>query len=268
MGEVTIHCVRHAQGFHNLNAANHSLPDPDLTPLGESQCATLSKVFPTASCFSSPPKITHLVASPLRRTLYTCLLSFPGEVERGLVVKALPELQETSGLPCDTGSEPAKLKEEFGSGRFAGTVDLELVKEGWNNKKGRWSPASSAIEARARHARLWLRNLAQEASKSSSEDVQIVVVTHGGYLHYFTEDWDGHASFTGTGWANTEFRSYNFADAQGQDANASLVETKESRQMRKGSEKPLSADEQRELRASAERESADAGFVTMEEAKL
>lgn len=268
MGKITIHCVRHAQGFHNLNTANHSLPDPDLTPLGESQCATLSKVFPTAPCFSSPPKITHLVASPLRRTLYTCLLSFPEEVERGLVVKALPELQETSDLPCDTGSAPSKLKDEFSSGPFAGKVDLEFVTEGWNSKTGRWSPAASAIEARAREARVWLRNLAVEASKSSSEDLNIVVVTHGGYLHYFTEDWDGHAKFTGTGWANTEFRSYNFVAPDGSDADASLVETKESRNMRKGEEKPLSADEQRELRASAEQHSAEQGFVSADASRL
>jgi broad specificity phosphatase PhoE len=263
MGKITIHAVRHAQGYHNLNAANHQLPDPELTPLGETQCATLASVFPTASCFPSPPKITHLVASPLRRTLYTCLLSFPAEVTRGLIVKALPELQETSDLPCDTGSAPEKLAKEF-----RGKVDLSLVNEGWNNKVGRWSPASSAIEARARDARIWLRNLGVEASKGSEEDVNIVVVTHGGYLHYFTEDWDGHANFTGTGWANTEFRSYEFVDLEGENGDASLQETAASRERRKGSEKPLTADEQRELRASAERQSAEEGFLTMDRAKL
>lgn len=262
MGKVTIHCVRHAQGFHNLNTANHQLPDPDLTPLGEAQCAKLSTDFPTASCFSSPPKITHLVASPLRRTLYTCLLSFPAEVKRGLVVKALPELQETSDLPCDTGSEPEKLAQEF-----AGKADFELVTEGWNSKTGRWSPASSAIEARARDARVWLRDLGTKAA-SAEEDVNIVVVSHGGYLHYFTEDWDGHATFTGTGWANTEFRSYEFVDAEGKDENASLSETPASRKRRKGTEQPLSADEQRELKASAERQTAENGFISADNSKL
>merc|ERR1712093_665387 len=68
MAKVTIHCVRHAQGFHNLSLANHTIPDPLLTPHGKSQCQTLSSTFP------SPSKITHLVSSPLRRTLYTPLL--------------------------------------------------------------------------------------------------------------------------------------------------------------------------------------------------
>lgn len=140
------------------------------------------------------------------------------------------------------------------------------MQDGWNNKVDRWSPASSAIEARARDARIWLRNLAAEASKTTSEDLNIVVVTHGGLLHYFTEDWDGYGSFTGTGWANTEFRSYQFVDAEGNDMNASFLETKESRERRKGSAQPLTADEQRTLKASAER--AEDGYVSMETAKL
>lgn len=250
MGKITIHCVRHAQGYHNLNEANHSIPDPDLTPLGETQCATLSKVFPS-SFPTGAPKITHLVASPLRRTLYTCLLSFPHEAQR-LTITALPELQETSGLPCDTGSEPGKLAAEFGN-----KVDFSLVHKGWNNKEGRWSPASSAIEARAKDARVWLKKLGEEAlAAGNGEDVNIVVVTHGGYLHYFTEDWIGHSTFTGTGWANTEFRSYEFVGNED-----SLEETVASRERRRGTETPLSKDEQRELRATAERESIEKGFI-------
>merc|ERR1711939_993415 len=110
MAKVTIHCVRHAQGFHNLSLANHTIPDPLLTPHGKSQCQTLSSTFP------SPSKITHLVSSPLRRTLYTTLLSFPTAITRGIRITALSELQETSNLPC-----------EFSQGEFAGTVDLSHV---------------------------------------------------------------------------------------------------------------------------------------------
>jgi len=251
MGKTTLHLVRHAQGYHNLNEANHSLPDPSLTPFGEQQCLALAASFPYHD------RVTHLVASPLRRTLYTCLLSFPEEVQRGLKVTALPELQETSDLPCDTGSARALLEEEFG----AGTVDLGLVGDGWNDKRGRWSPASSAIEARAREARIWLRGLAAE--RKGEEDVDIVVVTHGGYLHYFTEDWEGAERGTGTGWENTEWRSYEFVEGSGE---ASLSETRESRERRRGTERGLTADEQRELRASREREWRESGFQT--DAKL
>lgn len=32
----------------------------------------------------------------------------------------------------------------------------------------------------------------------------------GGFLHYITDDWESKDKFPGTGWANTEFRSYTF----------------------------------------------------------
>lgn len=173
-----IHLVRHAQGYHNLSIENQQLRDPDLTPLGETQCAELCKKF------DAHDKITHLVASPLRRTLYTCLHSFAPVVESGKKVIALPDAQEVSNLPCDTGLEPSKLKEELGD-----RVDLHLVQEGWNNKApgSRYYPAPPRLEARSRAVRLWLRDLAKEAG----EDSQIVLVTHGGILHFLTEDWDG-----------------------------------------------------------------------------
>lgn len=175
---------------------------------------------------------------------------------------ALPELQETSDLPCDTGSDPAKLKEEFES---KGQVDLSRVHEGWNSKTGPWAANATAIEIRAREARLFLRSLGEAAAQNASEDQHIVVVTHGGYLHYFTEDWNGHAKFTGTGWANTEFRSYEFVPGS---PDASLVETRESKEARRGSETPLTADEQRELRATAEKGWQDSGFQTPKEQEV
>ena len=43
---------------------------------------------------------------------------------------ALPDVQENSDKPCDTGSDLEILQEEFGRD----IVDLGLVFEGWNNK--------------------------------------------------------------------------------------------------------------------------------------
>lgn len=62
------------------------------------------------------------------------------------------------------------------------------MKEGWNSKKGRWASNAPAIEKRAREARVWLRELGEKALREGVEDVNIVVVTHGGFLHYFTDD--------------------------------------------------------------------------------
>lgn len=47
-------------------------------------------------------------------------------------VIAIPEAQETSDVPCDTGSDPDVLKKEFEEKKLP--VDLSLVKEGWNSK--------------------------------------------------------------------------------------------------------------------------------------
>ncbi|KAM3079504.1 hypothetical protein ACMFMG_005925 [Clarireedia jacksonii] len=234
---TTIHLVRHAQGFHNLCPANHQMHDPLLTDLGLEQCRTLSQTFPHNSL------ITHLVASPLRRTIYTTLHSFPSVLARGTKVIALPEIQETSDLPCDTGSDKAVLEEEFSKGEFKGMVDLGLVGEGWNVKTGKYEASSKASDGRAREARVWLRDLGR-----GKEDVHVVVVTHGGFLHYFTEDWEDSSKFLGTGWANIEFRSYQFVDEKGDDANASIKETRESRESRMGTEKELTREEQENLR--------------------
>ncbi|KAI9890461.1 MAG: hypothetical protein M1814_003945 [Vezdaea aestivalis] len=205
-----IHCVRHAEGLHSLNTPhNHHLRDPSLTAKGEQQCHVLQKKFPAKY------DIGLIVCSPLRRTVYTSLLGFDNIVKHGVHVIAHPDLQEISDLPCDSGSPIALLQEEF-----AGlSVDLSLVTPGWESKQGPYEPTPEAIRARAAEARTWLK-----AQKESD----IVVVTHGGFLHYLTEDWTRANEHVGTGWANTEFRSYTFDEA----TQNSLIELKESRDRR------------------------------------
>jgi broad specificity phosphatase PhoE len=154
-------CVRHAQGYHNLSIANHQMHDPLLTPYGEEQCRNLRKTFPYTD------SIDLVVASPIKRTIYTALISFePVLKNKELKVIALPELQETSDLPCDTGSTPEELAKEF-EGK---PVDLSLVNPGWNNKRMKWAPTATAIEKRARDARQWLM---------ARPEKNIVVVSHG-----------------------------------------------------------------------------------------
>ncbi|SLM41064.1 Histidine phosphatase superfamily, clade-1 [Lasallia pustulata] len=228
------------KGYHNLSVANYQLPDPDLTLHGEEQCHHLAQHFPYHK------SIELLVASPLRRTIYTTLLGFEPEIKRGLKIITLPEAQETSDNPCDTGSDVEVLKKEMADK----PVDLSLVTEGWNSKKGKWADDAEAIEARAKETRKWLQ---------ARPEKEIVLVTHGGFLHYFTGDWSDSVKFeAGTGWANTEYRSYTFKDEK--DDNASLVETTESRERRKGTEKPLSQTEQMELEATQNKKGENGGF--------
>ncbi|EDN10066.1 phosphoglycerate mutase [Histoplasma capsulatum] len=235
-----IHCVRHAQGYHNLSHANHILSDPLLTPHGESQCRALSAEFPHHS------RIDLVVASPLRRTLYTALLSFEDQIKsKGLKIVALPEIQETSDVPCDVGSDLAVLRKEVEENGMP--VDLELVGEDWNSKKGKWAPSAEAIANRAREARRWLK---------ARPEKEIVVVSHGGFLHYFTEDWQDSTLYQGTGWRNTEYRTFTFTSSTDRDDlygrpvdgdNASLVETCESRTRRGIAAEAPSRDLQKEF---------------------
>lgn len=174
-------------------------------------------------------------------------------------------MQETSSLPCDTGTDAERLKQEM-DGK---PVDLSLVQDGWNSKSGRWASTGAAIEERARQARLWLK---------SRTEKEIVVVTHGGLLHYLTEDWTESGIFdgknnsslvsarfaltdpVGTGWANTEFRSYHFAEAEEDDGDASMTETAESNYRRRGTEKPLTKAERLQLRETAKKTWERQGF--------
>ncbi|KAF2149363.1 PGAM-domain-containing protein [Myriangium duriaei CBS 260.36] len=243
-----VHLVRHAQGFHNLNVANHTMHDPLLTPVGIEQCRTLAKDFPYTA------DVDLVVASPLKRTVYTALYSFPEPIEKKkLKVIAMPELQETSDLPCDTGSDPEEIAREF-QGKPLDTSALATAEgKHWNDKKGRWAPHSDAIVARAADARKWLL---------ARPEKDIVVVTHGGFLHYFTEDWTGANKFAGsTGWANTEFRTYTFQSP----SDPTLVETPESRERREGKEKPLSKEEQKNLQRSATKQWEHAGYQKAKE---
>jgi broad specificity phosphatase PhoE len=127
-------------------------------------------------------------------------------------------------------------------------VDLSLVKEGWNAKGlgTRYSPENTAIVARARDARIFIRQKIQELIEHGEKDPQVALVTHGGFLHYFTDDWEDSWLNPGTGWKNCETRSYIFEqDVMNDiDVEARLTETMESRS-RRGKENPMPAkDEQ------------------------
>ncbi|WPG98234.1 Hypothetical protein R9X50_00102200 [Acrodontium crateriforme] len=207
-----IHCVRHAQGYHNISEENHKILDPNLTPFGQEQCLSLAKSFPYHNT------VDLVVASALSRTIDTALAGFGDDIKRGgYKVIALPDLQEASELPCDTGSSPDVLAKKYADK----PVDLGLVKEDWTSKKGRYSPDVEAVKARARDARKWLM---------ARPEKEIVVVTHGGFLHYLTEDFVGSNTPNHTGWTNTEYRTYVFSNND--TDNAHMIETPKSRSRR------------------------------------
>lgn len=119
------------QGEHNKGGDAYLIPDPRLTEGGIKECQALEKKFPYQT------SIDLIVVSPLRRTIQTAFYSFQPAIKRGVRVVALAELQETSDVACDTGSNVTDLKREFSAQQsVSGTsvVDFSQVPEDWNKK--------------------------------------------------------------------------------------------------------------------------------------
>ncbi|KAF2235033.1 phosphoglycerate mutase-like protein [Viridothelium virens] len=201
-----IHFVRHGQGLHDLYN-DQNIPDPDLTEHGYAQCEHLRDIFPYHD------RIQLVCASPIRRTIQTALISFEPYLQSGKrQVLAIPRGQESSSQPSNTGHDPSTLKAEFGK-----LVDFSLVQEDWNSKEGLWAPDWHTVELRARQLRLLLR---------AREEKEIVVISHGNFLHHVTGNIDEQGRQTGGDWKNAEYRTYIFDPPDHEDAL--IQETEES----------------------------------------
>ncbi|KAM0541750.1 hypothetical protein ACHAPJ_013107 [Fusarium lateritium] len=240
-----IHCVRHGQGFHNVGTGCYTLADPRLTPLGEEQNMALRE-----TAFSDQSKISLVLASPLCRTLQSAYLLFQPALEGSSKclpeIIAIPDAQETSDDPCDVGTDPSVLRRVVSESNWP--VDLSLVKDGWNVKAlgTRYSPESNYIAARARDVRIFIRQKIRQLIEQGDTDPQVALVTHGGFLHYFTDDWEDSWLNPGTGWKNCETRSYVFEKdvMKDTDVEAWLTETMESRLKRgKGNAMPARGEQ-------------------------
>jgi broad specificity phosphatase PhoE len=239
-GQIIIHAVRHAQGYHNLGEEFFGLKDPALTPRGEQQCAERRQ-----ASFQDQSKFNLIASSPMTRTLHTAYLIFNSALETQNIF-AIPEAQEISDHGCDIGSNPDVLKQKTQQNGWP--VDLSLVSNGWNDKNlyGPNSPVTGACATRARTVRRILREKGIALSQDTNEDIHIALVAHGSFMHYFSNDWEDSCAGCGTGWKNCETRRYVFQNDDS-DEDAWLVETDESRQAR-GLDRPApSAEEQREL---------------------
>lgn len=184
-----IHIIRHAQAQHNVDHDYYNFPDAVLTPFGKQQCENLNQL--TTDTIQKTAQL--LVSSPLRRTLQTSLLSLPGLIERlggSSSIIALPELQENSSSPADTGSSKEDLEQ---IPEFSG-IDFGRLSDQWNSKTGFWSPDPKSLKFRSAFTRRWLADRPED---------EIVVVSHGSAIRYLTEEHD-----PGSLWENTECRTY------------------------------------------------------------
>ncbi|KAJ5334589.1 hypothetical protein N7452_006992 [Penicillium brevicompactum] len=244
-----IHLVRHVEGVHNLSHEFWYVRDPQITDKGKSQCAKLREEFP------SHANVELVVASPLRRTIYTALEAFApvfeGRKDLKLILNA--DLQEASDFPCDIGSDVANLRKEFEESSVS--IDFDFIPENWNQKQtGRYHPGREAVSARAREARLWLK---------ARPEKEIVVVAHGGLMHFLNGDWEDCCKNEATGWDNAEYRTYEFDTAR-IDEDLPMLETPESR-LRRGKTGPQpSHEEQSSLRENGLLGWAEQGYAVPE----
>ncbi|CAI7634610.1 unnamed protein product [Penicillium bialowiezense] len=199
-----LYLIRHGQGEHNINNANH-LRDPLLTALGKEQCLQLRQEFPFAK------DISAVLASPLQRTIQTAAWTFGPELQRRqLPFVLVPNAQEISGFQCDFGwdedyvkSSAPELITEAAPGFEEARIDTTLVDGSWNSKKGIYAPSLPAVRRRAAELRRWLWSRPEE---------HIALVTHGGFLHYLMEDWATYDKSHSTGWRNCEWRQFEFTE--------------------------------------------------------
>lgn len=178
----TIHLIRHAQGPHQLEPISESVKihDPHLTELGVSRCAEFARGFPRQHA------IDLLCASPLRRAIQTAEACFPHHHihPHTRPILLLPDAQEDSDDPCDSGSSPLQLRLEYGN-----LIDLQYVPENWTDKTiAKNSTSAAALIERAGRLRSWI---------SHRPEREIAIVGHGAFFHFVTGDVNSHAEQTG-----------------------------------------------------------------------
>ncbi|KAI0425005.1 phosphoglycerate mutase-like protein [Xylaria sp. FL1042] len=198
-----IHCIRHAQALHNVHQEYH-LHDPVLTELGYEQCKAAA-----ATELGDLDQIELILASPMIRTIETALALFPAYTKAKKQILLLPDLQEVDTTPCATGSSREYLESKYGS-----ILDYSFVTPDWTDKTdgSRYSP--QFVEKRAARTRLLLQAIAQTYADKA---VNIVVVSHGVYLEFLTEN--------ETFFKNVERRTYVLNSISGDSPGAELLET-------------------------------------------
>ncbi|KAK3669324.1 hypothetical protein LTR78_010786 [Recurvomyces mirabilis] len=207
-----LHVMRHGQGYHSeaVTKNGHQVHDPHLTPKGREQCAD------RCAEFKNHDSIELLLASPLRRALETCKLTFTPCIDRGMRIIALPMAEEASDAPCDTGSEADILKQEFPK-----AVDFDHVKYGWFLHEGEYAVDPKSLNARAAKLRRFIRDRPEK---------EVALVSHGFFNHYVTGDVNEKGEQTTPWWQETELRTFRFVDG-GEEA---MIKETDDSMLRRG----------------------------------
>ncbi|ATZ46289.1 hypothetical protein BCIN_01g09130 [Botrytis cinerea B05.10] len=207
-GRIIVHFVRHAEAYNNLHTPHsRTLTDPLLTPLGKSQCHTLLTQLTRL-------KPVRILCSPLRRTLQTALLSLPSQTRIPITVD--PLLREYGSVPNCTGSPIKELRRRHAN--VGMVVDFEGVQEGWERNRerdgmwvdGRWRRSREQRERGRRVLeRLW--EVGWEGVQQGKGDVEILVISHGEFLHGLTGNYWHNADIISLTMIKSS-RGYEFID--------------------------------------------------------
>ncbi|KAI1095097.1 phosphoglycerate mutase-like protein [Rostrohypoxylon terebratum] len=198
----TIDIIRHGEAHHNIIGSD--IPDPGLTHRGVRQCLGLQARY---KGIDSGENITHIISSPLQRTIETSV--FIAKLAReGMKIILNPQLQEVNATPSSTGTPVSKLVEQYSN------LDLDTagLDEDWY-KKGPdtpFAPDVEKLETRALRARCFLLAIVRDLASQGKENARVVVVTHGEFAHWLTNDFTGTGYHRNSGWHNAEVRSYQF----------------------------------------------------------
>jgi broad specificity phosphatase PhoE len=170
----TVHFIRHAEGFHNVNNQYRDEINLDarLTPKGVAQCEAF------ASKRSIPTHAVDLiVTSSMTRCIQTALQCFP---DREAPVLALESIRETVNYACDRRRPLSIIREEFPTVDFSNVEDEDDAI--WNEYNARvghdWDAHRESAELyrvadRGRTFLTWL---------SQRNEENVVVCTHSAFL--------------------------------------------------------------------------------------
>lgn len=155
--------------------------------MGVKQALNLRKTFEPMN------RITHILCSPLTRTIQTAQIVFRDLISQGLKIVAYPDLREYGKGPTSTGSSLETLRKRYhNDGQI---TDLSLVPKGWElNTEDRQAEKDFGIRGKRVRKALW--TLGREALKESGgkwhghdvsrgsthRNIEIVVVSHGDFL--------------------------------------------------------------------------------------
>jgi hypothetical protein len=157
-----------------------------LTTLGREQCEDLAKTF------APMKRITHILCSPLHRTLETCLLSFDPLLAQGLEIIAWDGLREWGDGPCNQGDEYSALEEKVKEL----PVNLGLLRKGWHTcEKVRFQsqkPLYMDVIKHELYSFCWTilgggswKGLKVDEFKGEG-DIEVLVVSHGTLMKELT----------------------------------------------------------------------------------